>query len=223
MKKMKVLAIVSLVALLATTSAKAQVEVSAGADFVSSYVWRGQDCGPAAFQPGISVSFAGFSLGAWGSTSLLGTHKEFDLLLGYEISGFSIGITDYFFPVGDYFDYKKHQFEANLAYTISESLPLSFAWNTIFAGDDKNAENKSRFSSYAEIGYSLPVKSVTLDFAVGITPWDSMYSDGFAVTNISITGSRAIPITENYEIPLFAQVVLNPDQKDVHFIFGIGF
>lgn len=221
MKKVKAMAVLSFVVLCSTI--KAQVEISGRADFVSSYVWRGQDCGLAAFQPGIAVSYAGFSLSAWGSTSLRGTHKEFDLLLGYEIGGFSIGITDYFFPVGDYFDYSTHQFEANLAYTISESLPLSIAWNTMFAGADKDGEDKQLFSSYFELNYSLSAGDIILNFVLGATPWKGMYSDGFALTNISITGNKVIAITDQFEIPVFTQIVLNSDLKDVHFVFGISF
>ena len=65
MKKIRVLAIISLITF-STMGIKAQVKISVGADFVSAYIWRGQDCGPAAFQPEISISYAGFSLSAWG-------------------------------------------------------------------------------------------------------------------------------------------------------------
>ena len=61
--------------LLATPMAKAQesVEVSAGADVVSSYIWRGQDLGSAAIQPSLSVAYKGLSLSAFGSYGLVDT------------------------------------------------------------------------------------------------------------------------------------------------------
>jgi hypothetical protein len=48
-------------------SVKAQgVSVSAGADVVSSYIWRGSYVGPASAQPSISLSAGGLDLGIWG-------------------------------------------------------------------------------------------------------------------------------------------------------------
>ena len=93
----------------------------------------------------------------------------------------------------------------------------------MFAGNDKDTDNKARFSSYAEIAYSLSLKYLTLDFAVGVTPWGGIYADDTSITQIAITGSKAIEITEKYAIPIFAQVTLNPDKKDVNLIFGISF
>ena len=40
------------------------------ADVVSSYIWRGQDCGSAAIQPTLGIGYKGLSLTAWGSTGL---------------------------------------------------------------------------------------------------------------------------------------------------------
>lgn len=85
MKKVKLFFV--LIAVLGTANGvKGQeVAVSAGADIVSSYIWRGQYCGPAAVQPGISLSAGNFSVGAWGSTSFESSWREFDLYAGYSI------------------------------------------------------------------------------------------------------------------------------------------
>ena len=50
--------------------AQDKVEASVGADFVSGYIWRGQDLGGVSIQPTLSVSYKGFSLSAWGTTGI---------------------------------------------------------------------------------------------------------------------------------------------------------
>lgn len=200
-----------------------EVNVSAGADIVSSYIWRGQYLGPAAVQPGISLSAGNFSIGAWGSTTFESSWREFDLYIGYSIGNISLLITDYFFPRSlpdgedrGYFKYADHVFEGTLGYSLGESLPLSLVWNTNFAGDDD-------YSSYFEAKYSVPVGGVNIDFILGGTPWKGIYSDGFALVNASIKASKEITITDSFSLPVFTQAILNPDTKDVHLVFGMSF
>ena len=52
------------------TVAQDKFEGSAGADLVSSYIWRGQDLGNVSIQPALSLSYKGISLSAWGSVGL---------------------------------------------------------------------------------------------------------------------------------------------------------
>ena len=239
MKKIGLLAVAIIMAFGTSTVKSQEVSVSAGADLVSSYVWRGLNLGGASAQPGISASWKGLTLGAWGSVNLSPASyealktDEFDLYLGYEVGNFSVLITDYAFPIFlkfpldgyDYFDYKgSHTFEATLAYSFGESLPLSIAWNTNFAGfDDWNADGDNDFSTYVELGYSLSVSDINIDLALGATPWSGAYSDGFAVNNISIKASKEIKITDSFSLPAFTQLVVNPDAKTPYLIFGLSF
>ena len=109
-----------------TTHAQ-EIETTISGDFVSSYIWRGQDLGSTAIQPTLGVGYKGLSLTAWGSYGLVNPAdtKEFDLTLAYTAGGFNIGITDYWFNVGQdpdarYFKYDahgtNHVFEANIGY-----------------------------------------------------------------------------------------------------------
>ena len=50
--------------------AQDKVEASAGADIVSSYIWRGTNCGGVSIQPNLSIGYKGLSLGAWGSVGI---------------------------------------------------------------------------------------------------------------------------------------------------------
>ena len=89
-------------------------EITPAADLVSSYVWRGAYQTGVSIQPSLSLSYAGLSLTAWGSTDFSTTAKEFDLTLGYGIGGFNIGLTDYWWAgegarYGNYPD--NHYFE----------------------------------------------------------------------------------------------------------------
>jgi hypothetical protein len=216
---------------------KAQ-EVSVGADVVSSYVWRGQYLGGASIQPGVGFSTGGFSIGAWGSTDIvnLAGLKEFDLSVGYEISGVSLGITDYWIvSQGEgprYFNYDKdkgtaHTFEVTIGYTLPvESFPLSLSWSTNFAGSDGVKSNdKTAYSSYFEASYPFSVKDISLDAAIGLTPWETSFygASGFSVLNVSLKAAKEIKITDSFSLPVFGQVVVNPRTEDAFLVIGISF
>jgi hypothetical protein len=217
-------------------SVKAQEEssldFSVGADVVSSYVWRGAYQTGAAVQPAASLSIAGVSLSAWGSVDFLGVGKEVDFTLGYEIAGLSLAITDYWWAGEHVFNYFKygndetdHLFEATIGYTLPvESFPLSLSWNTFFAGADKKADDPSAqaYSTYIEAAYPFSIKSVGLEAALGLTPWEGAYSDGLNVVNISLKASKEIKITDSFSLPAFGQIILNPNQEGIYFVFGIS-
>lgn len=124
---MKKLFSVVLIGACAILSAKAQVEFSyeAGADLVSSYLWRGQYLGGLSIQPSLSVGFEGehtsLSVGAWGSFGATdwGFRKglaenengdpntyfapEIDLTASFSFFGATIGITHYYYFGGSPF------------------------------------------------------------------------------------------------------------------------
>lgn len=223
MKKMKLFLVLLALSVTVGTVKAQEVNLSAGADIVSSYVWRGLYVGPASVQPSISLSAGNFSVGVWGSSSFEGTWREFDLYAGYSIGNFSVLVTDYFFPRNlpdgegsSYFDYSEHLFEAMVGYSFGESLPLSLAWNTNFAGDDD-------YSSYFEAGYAIQAGDITLDLILGATPWAGLYADGFALVNASIKASKEIVFTDSFSLPVYTQAILNPDTKDVFLVFGASF
>ena len=115
--------VVLVLALLLPGVIKAQeFNVTAKADFVSDYIWRGayQNSG-FSVQPTLGLSYGNLSLSAWGSQSLTKTDgaQEFDINLSYTIGGLGITVTDYWWngitmPYGDY--KHDHHFEGTLAY-----------------------------------------------------------------------------------------------------------
>jgi uncharacterized protein (TIGR02001 family) len=224
--------IVAIVVLVCTMNVKAQeesgVDFSVNADIVSSYVWRGlYQGGGASIQPGLSLSVNGFSIGAWGSSNFSGGNKEVDFTVGYEIAGLSLAVTDYWWEGEGAFNYFKyedaHHFEASLGYTLpTESFPLSLSWNTMFAGADTKADGKRASSTYISATYPFSIKSVGLEAAIGITPWEGIYAEKFAVTNISLKASKEIKITDSFSLPVFGQVIINPNSEGIYFVFGVS-
>ncbi|MDR3297373.1 MAG: hypothetical protein LBS94_03965 [Prevotellaceae bacterium] len=232
------------------------LKFSAGADVVSSYVWRGAYCAGLSAQPSLGLEWKGVSLGAWGSVDLLG-YKELDFALGYSIAGFDITVTDYWWSGEDAYDYfsrfddnldgaaiesvttSKHMFEAALAYTLPiEKFPLKLAWSTFFAGYDYKLDDDLKpvraFSSYVELSLPFTVKSVELEAALGVRPFkspiyessanqQSWYSSDFAVVNLSLKASKEIKITDSFSLPLFTQLIFNPNAEDVFLVVGLSF
>ncbi|MCD7963129.1 MAG: hypothetical protein LUF90_06190 [Rikenellaceae bacterium] len=213
-----------------SVSAQDKAEITAGADLVSSYVWRGVYQTGISIQPELGIAYKGLSFGAWGSTDVR-DFKEFDLSLGYETAGFSIGVTDYWWDGqgAKYGDYKDgHHFEGTVGYTFGEKFPLSVSWSTMFAGGDKDKDGDRAYSTYIEISYPFSFKSVDFEVAVGAAPWESITylptdNKGFQVCNIALTASREIPITDRYALPVFVGFSLNPAMNDVNLVFGVSF
>jgi hypothetical protein len=217
--------------------AKGQVEMSAGADLVSSYIWRGAYCGGVSVQPSLGLSAGGFSLTAWGSvgfTSPLYT-EEFDFTAGYTVGGLSIALTDYWFnSLGEdadggvipsnYFTYKKgetqHMLEGTLGYDFG---PLALNWNTFFAGNDWNGEGKRAYSTYISAVAPFTLGGLDMSVELGVTPWEGIYADKFNLVNLNITGAKEIKVTDSFSIPAFTSVIFNAASKQTHFVFGLSF
>ena len=216
--------------------AQPQTEISIGGDLVSTYVWRGVYQSGFSLQPEIGLSVGGFTVGVWGSTDL-DNFKEVDLSVGYSVRGFSVGVSDYWWGgqrLGDgrfapYFKYgATHYFEGTLAYAFGEKFPLGISWSTMFAGADKKENGDRAGSAYVELAYPFSVGSVELTAAAGAAPWAAPAwlpggYDGFQISNVSLKASRAIPVSEKYEIPLFVQLAVNPQLNYMNLVIGLSF
>ena len=205
---------------------------SIGGDIVSRYIWRGQDLGSAAIQPGMGVAYKGLEVAAWGSYGFADASdvKEFDLTVSYTIKGFSIGITDYWFsegldPQGRYFKYDahgtNHVFEAFAGYDFG---PVAILWCTNFAGNDGTGKNDQRaYSSYFEVSAPFSVGGFDFRAALGVVPYATSYygTRGFAVTNVSFRATKDIRINDAFSLPIFAEVVANPCSQRAYLVFGL--
>ncbi|MBP5800313.1 MAG: hypothetical protein J6W43_10465 [Prevotella sp.] len=229
MKKM-ILLVMGLVAG-ATTYAQDKIETTVAADVVSSYIWRGQDCGNVSLQPTLGIGYKGFSLSAWGSVGLSDPSdtKEFDLTASYSVGGFNIGITDYWFNAGldpdnRYFMYNAHStnhiFEGNIGYDFGFA---SLQWYTNFAGNDGvNKDGKRAYSSYVELAVPFSLAGVDWTATAGAVPFATSFynTTGFAVTNASLKATKDIKVTDSFSIPIFGQIVGNPCSQKAYLVFG---
>ena len=207
------------------------VETTVSADVVSQYVWRGQELGSVSLQPTLGVAYKGLSLSAWGSVGLSepSDTKELDLTLAYTLGGLNIGVTDYWFnagldPKNRYFKYDahgtNHLFEANIGYDFG---PVSLQWYTNFAGNDGvNKDGKRAYSSYAEVSVPFKLSGVEWSATAGVVPFATTSYDtsGFAVTNLALTATKEIKVTDSFAIPIFGQIAANPRTQKAYLVFG---
>lgn len=211
-------------------------QIKLGADIYSRYLWRGLDFGDApAFQPSLSYTFGGFTLGAWGSYAFPTggtTYAENDLYATYSIatekSGtFAAAITDYYIPsAGIPFGYFKpknsyaaaHTIEGGIVYSGPELFPVSVSLYTNLSNDPDN-------STYIQFGYPLTVEETTLTFTAGFVTAKSAYyvTDKADVTSLCINASKTISITDKFSIPINVSYIGNPSQDKTYLVFGASF
>lgn len=219
-------------------SAQNNVETQLGVDFVSSYIWRGQDLGGASVQPSISINYKGLSVEAWGSIGFSKEDdKELDLTVGYHTGGFSISVTDYW-NSGEYgyFHYGSHNtshtFEGQIGYDFGV---IDINWYTNFAGDmGCNSNDKRAYASYLSLSAPFRLGGIDWSAELGATLWENDYYtggdsyekemiNGFAICDISISASKEISITPTFSLPLSAKITCNPATEGVFFTAGICF
>lgn len=242
LRKILVLAVIT--SLLTTTNAQDKgAGFNVQGDIVSSYIWRGMYQSGAAVQPTLGMNIKGFSLTAWGSVDFNGEgKKEADITAAYSFKGVTVSLTDYWWagqnamggePHNKYFMFDNHRtnhiLEAGLAYTLPcEKFPLSMAWYTMIWGADKKISDKGEienaYSSYCEFNYPFSIKNINLNVTLGMSPFESQanyLNKNFAVTNIALKATKDIKFTDSFSLPVYTQVIWNPNMEDVHFVFGI--
>lgn len=234
-KNLCLIVLLSCLGSITTAKSQSNIEVNLGADLVSSYVWRGYKQAGASVQPSLSASLSGFTLGAWGSTDFTSTDgkKEVDFTASYQTSGLKIAVTDYWWDGEGKYRYfsnphdgnNGHYLETTLGYTLSEALPLSLTWNTFLLGKgNKKADGSNSYSTYIELAYPFLVQNVSMGISTGFTPWNSAVygTSGFKFTSITLSAAKGIKISDSYTLPIFANIICNPELEDIHFVFGIS-
>lgn len=190
---------------------------TAGMDIVSNYIWRGTKLGTGpALQPSVKFNTGGLTLGVWGSFDANG-YAEADPYFSYAFSnGLSIGMTDYFFPNAEgskFFDENSNAYEVNAGYTtgglsLSANYILNEAPVAASAGEDM----------YFQAGYAFENFSLSVGAGDG---WHT--SDGdFNVCHIGIGTTKEIKISESFSLPVFGQVILNPEKEQLYVVVGLS-
>lgn len=194
---------------------------SAGGDLVSSYLWRGTKFGTGpAIQPYLELALGNFSMGGWGSycfTTNEGAEADLYISYGFDF-GLSIGMTDYYFPGTEYFDFSTengaHALEINLGYAIGG---LSFGANYFI--NEAGGAGTAGGDMYFELEYSFDNFGLVLGGGNG---WHT--PDGeFMVCNVGVTTSKEIKISESSSLPVSGAIILNPAIEQFHIVVGVSF
>lgn len=195
-----------------------------GADFYSNYIWRGTKYGTGpAIQPSMKYSGKTLTAGVWASTDFNG-FQEADLYFSLALpAGFSAGMTDYYYPGSDYFDYStstgSHAFELNLGFaragfSLSGNYILNEAGSAGSLGGD----------TYLQAGYSFRYLSLFMGAGDGWHTYDPVTGDDkFAICNVGAGITKNIMVTETFNIPVTGQVILNPDKEQMYIVIGFTF
>ncbi|MFO7668758.1 MAG: TorF family putative porin [Bacteroidales bacterium] len=192
-----------------------------GGDLVSSYLWRGTKFGTGpAIQPHLSFAVGGFEIGGWGSycfTSNEGAEADLYASYGFDF-GLSFGVTDYYYPGTEYFDYSpetgSHAIEINLGYEIKGfSLGANYILNEAGSAGSQGSD------MYFELGYGFKY------FGLHVGGGDGWHTaDGeFNVCNIGLTASKEISITDKFSLPVSGALIWNPDKEQFHVVVGVSF
>lgn len=218
---------------------QSQIGITAGADLVSRYVWRGMDIGKSpAIQPTLSLNKGGFEAGIWGSYALNETASdsdEIDVWLGYTFNlkslSFTTLVTDYYFPnsglkFGNFNDFDDpngagaHTLEAGVTIS-SESFPVSLSAYSNFHNDAGN-------NTYYQLDYSTQVTDYEISLFCGFTPGsdenpDYYGADSFSVINLGVKADKQIKITEEFSVPISISFLVNPEIDQTYLIFTMSF
>lgn len=215
----KIITLFTLCLTLYTANAQEKASFDIGVDFASRYVWRGLEFSDSpVIQPYAEFASGNFTLGAWASYETGGqvVGQEFDLYASYAIGNFSIGFTDYAFPVDmasdGYFEIKNHIGEATLSFNGSEELPISLMVGVNVYNDDEN-------SVYAELGVPFKIGATKVSAFLGAG--NEIYTtDGdFTVTNFGLSASKELKVTDKLSLGLTASTIFNPDTDDAYLVF----
>jgi hypothetical protein len=195
-----------------------QSKFSAGADFYSSFIWRGSKLGTGpAFQPNIDFSTGGLTIGVWGSFDAAG-YMESDIYASYSFPfGLTLGVTDYYLPDLDIFDVSdtagSHGIELTAGFEI-KGLSLSANYIINEAGGVGTAGG----DMYFEAGYAFEYVSLFLGAGNG---WHT--SDGeFAICNVGLGTGKTIKITDSFSVEVTGQVIFNPERKQLFGVVGFS-
>ena len=204
---------------------------TAGADVVSSYVWRGSKIGSGPnIQPTIKYTTGGLTVAAWGSYGIhdFGDVAETDLYASYAFDfGLSLGISDYYYQGSPFFSYAgdtaSHAFEINLGYALGDlSLAANYIINDASMGGPANKPGGG--DMYFEINYAFENFGI---FAGAGNGWHTTYEangdDVFTVCNIGIKTSKEIALSETFSLPVFGSLSVNPDKEELNLVVGFSF
>lgn len=222
--KTKVLVMFALIAGMGFSSIKAQgVKINAGLDLYSKYFWRGLSFGTGPqFQPAVSATTGGLTIGYWGSYDLNGAgYTESDLYATYATSfGLTATLTDYSTGT-NYFNTepdslgKDHALELTAAYTIK-----GFTFTGAYVLNEANLPGTKGGDTYIELAYSfLETSSIAVGAGNG---WYTL-DEKFDLCNVMLKTVKSLKFSDTYSLPVTGIIMLNPNTETISVGAGLTF
>lgn len=213
------------VTLFGQSETSSKVTVTANADIVSRYIWRGLDFGHSpSIQPTVALQWNDFSLGAWGAYKMTGDGgQETDFFLSKTIGFATFALWDYFgfndTTKFDVFDYNRnttaHLLEAQLLLEGGKTLPFNFFTSYFFYGSDPSK------SLYFELQYEHKYKLADLMVFAGYQAKGNYYASSAGFVNIGCTLKKLVPVTDRLSFPVYLSFIVNPANKVPYLVVGI--
>ncbi len=200
--------------------AKTKTSGSASVDFMSQYIWRGQQLSDEmAVQPSVGITYGGFGANIWSNWDEKTTAvTETDFTLNYTFSvdkiGFDVGYIFYTFPDSD-LDTQEIYVSASYDVMLSPTLTIYYDFDE-GEGAFVVASIGHSYELPHGLGLDLGVSaSYTLDNTVMGTESDG--SDLSDFYNADISASLSIPVTDAISIsPMIAySIALSDDAETV--------
>ena len=210
--------VLSFISLNAFSQEEKKNPFSAGADFYSTYIFRGTKYGTGPHvQPIIKFAAGPFNAGAWGSFDFNG-YQEADIYFSFNLpAGFTLGMTDYYYPNLDYFDFSNysgsHAYEINAGFT---KAGLNLAANYVL--NEAGGIGSMGGDTYFQATYYFKYFSLFLGAGNGWHTSDTK----FDICNTGIGTSVKIKITESFSIPVTGQVIFNPEREKMFLVVGFS-
>ena len=189
------------------------IEISGTLDFYSDYVWRGfiLDRDPV-FQPGISVSAAGFTYSFWSSWDASNNSgspesDEIDYVIDYTLSlndlvSVSVGNTYYDFPSANTYS---REFYVGLGFSKIPVLDLPIETSLTFYRDYGDQNNGGGLGNYVSLdsSYSYPLfdeQEVTLDLGTHFGYNRKLFIAGTSGYDLGLSCGLTIPLKDNVTV-----------------------
>ena len=214
-------------ALSGQTDTRSAFKITANADLVSRYIWRGMDIGHApSIQPGMAMQWNDFKLGAWGAYKLTGAgEQETDFYLSKTYRFVTFAIWDYWnfndTTAFNFFDYRRkttsHLLETQLLLSGGKVLPFNLLSSYFFYGSDLSK------SLYFELQYEYKSDIADLLFFAGYQAKGTYYASGSGFVNIGCTLSKSVSLTDRLNLPVYLSLIVNPANKIPYLVAGITF
>ncbi len=209
------------------------VTLDAGVVLTSRFIYRGINLGEAPqVQPRVALSVENFQVGLWSSHPIAprtdasenvpivergANFREVNFWMRYDID-LGIGtltpyVQNHYNPnAGAFLNFDgggdgAHFFQSQLMFSGNDELPFDVMVGYVFHNDPDR-------SVYLEAGYRFGISETDLRvFAGGVpgrSPFNGVFTEEVAVTNVGVSASRSVPLSETFRLPVGFSFVFNP-------------